>query len=202
MKTRHRFFDGMAGKALAVIVLAVVVGFMGCPTTTEEAEGPALEGSVRIIGDLAIGTILEVNAEGLSNAKGYLSYEWEVGDGAAGTFTPIQGKTAATYTVAAGDKDKFIRVTVSSSGNAGAVSSNAEGPVGFPGLTGMVSITGTTAIGATLTADTTGLSGQSGDLTYVWERGDSATATFSAITGATLPTLWQPGIETSLSKSR
>jgi hypothetical protein len=172
----------MAGKVLAIIALAAVVGFMGCPTTTEEEDEPEnLAGIVRIDGEPSTGNSLTVNTQWVINKTGDPAYLWKRGDQASGPFTAISGSTGASYTVAAGDDGKYIQVTVSYSGNEGDLSSDPLGPVGLPRLGGTVSITGTLKIGETLTADITGLSGQSGDLTYVWERGDG---NYQAITGA------------------
>jgi hypothetical protein len=176
----------MAGKVLAIIALAVVVGFMGCPTTAEEEDEPEnLAGIVRIDGEPSTGNSLTVNTQWVINKTGDPAYVWKRGDQASGPFTAISESTGASYTVAAGDDGKYIQVTVSYSGNEGDLSSDPLGPVGLPRLGGTVSITGTLKIGETLTADITELSGQSGNLTYVWERGDG---TYETIAGASAAT--------------
>jgi hypothetical protein len=54
-------------------------------------------------------------------------------------------------------------------------------------LTGTVSFTGTLRVGSTLTANVASLEGEGG-LSYQWRRGDSATAEFADIAGATAST--------------
>jgi hypothetical protein len=187
MKTRYRFFEGTPGKFLVVIALAAVLGFMGCPTDTEDEEDPGpetLKGSVSIVGDPQVGNALTADPV-LVNASGTPAYVWKRGDTATGTFTPITGAASAQYTVTAEDNTKFLQVTVSYDGNKGSLNSRPLGPVGLPRLGGKVEITGTLAIGATLTADTAGITAKVGDYSYVWGRGDGLFEPITDATGAT-----------------
>jgi hypothetical protein len=56
-----------------------------------------------------------------------LTYAWEIGDHAVGSFTAIEGATDAVYKPAVGDVGKFIRCKVTASGAAvGVIYSNAK----------------------------------------------------------------------------
>jgi hypothetical protein len=181
MKMRS-FFKGTPGVILGVIALAAVLGFMGCPTTDEEDEPEVLKGVLTISGEPSIGGTLTADTQLIINASGSPAYIWAKADTATGTFTAITGATAATYTVATGDTDKYLKVTVSYTDNEGSVSSRALGPVGLPRLQGTVGITGTLEVGEPLTVDTTGVTNKSGDFSYTWLRGDGQ---YVAITDAT-----------------
>lgn len=68
---------------------------------------------------------IEYTATPASSAT--LAYQWQIGNSANGTFEDIATATSATYTPAAGDVGKFIRVSVTASGSAtGTVISNAK----------------------------------------------------------------------------
>jgi hypothetical protein len=126
---------------------------------------------------------LTSDATGLSGS-GTISYAWERSDSATGTFAAISGATTATYTLAAADLNKYIRVTVSRADNSGAVSSAATPQVASRvALTGTVTVTGTLEVAQVLSANTTSLGG-GGTISYQWQRGDSADGTFTNIEGA------------------
>jgi hypothetical protein len=57
-----------------------------------------------------------------------------------------------------------------------------------PALTGTVSISGTAKVGETLTSDTSALGGTAGTISYIWKQGETATGSFTAISGATAST--------------
>jgi len=164
-------------------------GYRGSVTSNATAQItlPALTGSVSITGSTIVGQQLTVNTASLGGSGGTIGYQWaRVDSAAATTGTPIG--TGASYTLAADDAGKFIRVTVTRTGFSGSVSSaTAVGPVTLPALTGSVSITGTARVDETLAADTGNLGG-SGTVSYQWTRGDSAGGTFSNISGATSST--------------
>jgi hypothetical protein len=55
----------------------------------------------------------------------------------------------------------------------------------LPALSGSVTISGTTNVAQSLTANTSSLGGGTGEIGYQWARGDTATGTFTNISGAT-----------------
>jgi hypothetical protein len=182
MKMRS-FFKGTPGVLLGVVVLAAVLGFMGCPTTDDEEDEPeVLKGILTISGEPSIGGTLTADTQLIINASGSPAYIWAKADTENGAFTAITGATASTYTVGSGDNEKYLKVTVSYTDNEGSVSSRALGPVGLPRLQGTVAITGPLEVGEDLTVDTSAVTNKSGDFSYTWLRGDGQ---YEAITDAT-----------------
>jgi uncharacterized repeat protein (TIGR02543 family) len=158
-------------------------------------QAPALDGSVSIDGIYDISQAPDADAlvltavTGSLGGAGDISYQWQRADSAAGSFADIDNALGETYTLTGPDQDKYIRLTVSRSGNSGTKSSAPVGPVKLPQLTGAVSINGDYDVqGGThylvLTADTDDLGG-SGTIGYRWQRADSATGTFVNIASAT-----------------
>ena len=87
-----------------------------------------LTGAVTINGFARAGSALTANTNNLFGT-GTISYQWQKGDTANGTFTDISDATASTYTPVTADVGKFLRVSVSRAGNTGNITSNAAGPV-------------------------------------------------------------------------
>jgi len=122
----------------------------------------ALTGSVSInnttpvVGDVLTATYTP------GNGSGTPTWTWLRGS------TPI-GANSNTYTVVAGDVGSQLRVRVSYSNQSSNVESAQTAAVVLPPLTGSVSITGTTTVGQTLTANTGSLEG-SGAISYQWRR--------------------------------
>jgi hypothetical protein len=157
-----------AGETITVTVTRA--GYSG--SITSEPTGvvtdpslPALTGTVSISGTAAVGQTLTANISALGGT-GTITYQWKRG-------SVVIGANSNTYAVAAADIGSTITVTITRSGNSGHVTSNPTDVVidpSLPALTGTVSISGTAAVGQTLTADTTALGG-SGDISYQWKRG-------------------------------
>jgi uncharacterized repeat protein (TIGR02543 family) len=147
---------------------------------------PSLTGAVAVTGTAQVGEVLTANTDELGGS-GTISYGWQRGNSAGGAFTAISGATAATYTLAAADLDKYLRVTASREGHSGTINSDATGPIILPPLTGSVTAGGSPWTGQALTANTDELGG-SGTISYAWQRGDSVDGTFAAIFGATAST--------------
>jgi hypothetical protein len=97
------------------------------------------------------------------NGTGTTTWQW-----LRGVNTPI-GSDSNTYTVQTTDIGTSIRVVVTFSGNTNSVTSDTVGPVTWPQLGGTVGITGVPLVFNTLTADTSGLSGN-GSFSYRWRR--------------------------------
>jgi uncharacterized repeat protein (TIGR02543 family) len=89
---------------------------------------PALTGTVSIEGTAKVGEVLTANTGSLGGT-GAISYQWGRGDTAAGSFVNINGATSSSYTLAAADLGKHVRVTASRAGNSGTASSNATAKV-------------------------------------------------------------------------
>jgi hypothetical protein len=156
-------------------------------TVSAEDNRQQLEGTVSISGNAERGATLAAAdpAATLTNETGTPVYHWQRND-SDNSWTDaanIAEANTLSYTLAEADVGKYIRFTVSYSGNSGVVESNVLGPVVYPDLTGQVSITGTARVGGTLTADTAGLSGQGNITTYQWKRGDTADGDFTDISG-------------------
>ena len=118
-------------------------------------------GAPTITGTAQVGETLTANTSGIADADGLSSVQYEyqwLADGA-----DISGATSSTYTLAAADEGKTIKVQVSFTDDAG----NPEAHTGAP--TDVVqppaaspAITGTARVGETLTVDTSPISDTDG----------------------------------------
>ena len=150
---------------------------------------PTITGTARVGETLTADTTGITDADGLVNAT--YSYQWVANDGITGT--DISGETDATYTLAADDEGKTIKVRVivtDDAGNETTLTSAATEAVGFvvqqqeasnTPATGAPTISGTAQVGETLTADTADISDTDGltnvSYSYQWIRNDGGTDT-------------------------
>ena len=160
----------------------------------------AATGAPAIIGTAQVGETLTADVSGIADADGLTnasySYQWISNDG--NSDTDITDATDSTYTLAAADEGKTIKVKVTFTDDAGfdeTLTSTATETVSFAvqqqiansPATGTPTITGTVQVGETLTADTTsiadtdGLSGAT--FSYQWVVNDGTADT--DIVGAT-----------------
>jgi endo-1,4-beta-xylanase len=89
---------------------------------------PALSGSVSITGTAIVGQQLTANTGSLQGS-GTISYQWIRIDSATTTTGTNIGTNSTTYTLAAADLGKYIKLTVTRTGNSDNVTSNSFGPV-------------------------------------------------------------------------
>jgi tetratricopeptide (TPR) repeat protein len=97
-------------------------------TVTLHKAPPALGGTVAVTGSALVGQALTANIAGLEGS-GAISYQWQRGDSANGSFADISGAAASSYTLATADLGKYIRITVRRAGYSGTASSSAVGPI-------------------------------------------------------------------------
>ena len=144
---------------------------------------PVITGTPQIGETLTADTSAITDADGLTNVS--YSYQWIRNDG--GTDTNISGATYSSYTLAAYDEGRTIKVQVSftdDTGNAETLSSVATSPVEAASpppnrsATGLPSIVGSARVGSTLTVDTSAIADADGmqDVVfrYQWIAGESA----------------------------
>ena len=161
------------------------------PTTEQNTPAtgePTVSGTVQIGEILTADTSGIVDADGLDNAA--FTYQWVADD------TNIDGATGSSYTLADADRDKAIKVRVSftddegneetlTSADTAVVSARPNSPaIGEP------TISGTSQVGGTLTADVSGIHDEDGldnaSFIYQWIANDgSADAEISGATTAT-----------------
>ena len=134
-----------------------------------EVENSPATGLPAITGTATVGNTLSVSMADVSDENGMTgashSYQWMADD------VNIQGATGATYTLADGDEGKAIKVKVSftdADGFAESVTSAATAAVSAAPAaanspaTGLPTITGTTQVEQTLTADTSAIADEDG----------------------------------------
>jgi hypothetical protein len=128
-----------------------------------------------------------LTAGSLSPAGAKATYQWQSADTADGVYGDILGATANSYTLTAADKDKYIRVVATGSGNfSGTVSSTCKGPVEYGQLTAIGPISGTTAVGQTLTAGI--LMPTDANVEYQWKSSADANGVYEDIENANAST--------------
>ena len=149
-------------------------------------------GMPTITGTAKVGETLTAEKSGIADDDGLdnvtFSYQWLADD------AEISGATSSSYTLAAGDQGKTIKVRVSfidDRGNAESLTSAATSVVAARSnapATGAPTITGTAQVGRTLTADTSGIADEDGldnaTFSYQWlaDNADIAGATASTYT--------------------
>ena len=148
------------------------------PVENNPASGaPTISGTAQVGETLTADTSGIADEDGLDNAA--FSYQWLADD------TAISGATGSTYTLAAADEGKTIKVRVSltddnsndESLTSGATAAVAAAPPANNEATGTPAISGTVKVGHVLTADITGIADQDGldnaDFDYKWLAEDS-----------------------------
>jgi hypothetical protein len=109
--------------ALALLLPALLAG---CEQVT--GGDPALTGTVTVNGDARVGAILTANISALGG-EGTVSYQWQRGGAAEGSFAAIAEAKGASYTLVAADEGTYLRVELSRDGYSGSKTSAALGPV-------------------------------------------------------------------------
>ena len=179
MKVRVSFTDDQGnGESLTSAATDAVNASPNSPATG----APTIGGTVQVGERLTAGKSDIADADGLTKAT--FTYQWLADD------TAIMGATDSTYTLAAADQGKAIKVEVSFTDDAGndetltsaatdAVDARPNSPA-----TGAPTISGTVQVGQTLTADTSGIADTDGldnvSFSYQW-----LSSRDTAISGAT-----------------
>ena len=169
------------------------------------ANGPgranvAATGAPVITGTAQVGETLTADATGIADGNGLgrvqFRFQWVSNDGSADT--DIADAADSTYTLAASDEGRTIKVRVAFTDRGGyaesltsdateAVGSAVQQQIANSPATGAPSITGTARVGETLTADTSGVADSDGlsnaTFSYQWVANDGTSDT--EITGAT-----------------
>ena len=183
------------GRVLSVGQAILVLG----PRNSGATGAPTINGTVQVGEILTASTSSIADADGVGNAT--FTYQWLADD------TEISGATSGSYTVAAADEGKVIKVTVSFNDDAGnaetltSAATTAVAPIGGTtnslqrsnqedvqensAAAGAPTIGGTAQVGESLTASTSGISDADGlanaSFTYQWLADD---AEISGATGS------------------
>ena len=156
------------------------------PDNAPATGAPVITGTAQVGETLTADTSGVADADGLGNVR--YDYQWLADD------AEIAGVTSSTYTLAAADEGKAIRVQVSFADDAGneetltseATNAVAAAPTPNSPATGAPTINGTAQVGAALTADTSGIADADGlsnvQYEYQWLADDAE------ISGATSST--------------
>ena len=158
------------------------------PTATATG-APTISGTAQVGETLTASTLGIADPDGLTNVS--YGYQWIANDGTSDT--DITGATDSTYTLAAADEGKTIKVEVSFADDAGSEETLHSATTGVvvarpnSPATGAPTISGTAQVGETLTASTLGIADPDGltnvSYGYQWIANDGTSDT--DITGAT-----------------
>ena len=176
--------------AVAVAALAVVA--VATAASSKATVAPTNSSPPSISGNANVGSTLTANPgtwEGSTPLS--FQYQWQICGSTGGSCHTITGATSATYVPQSADQGNTIRVSViasNSDGSATATSSATDvvAAAKGPSNTAVPTITGTAAVGSTLTANAGTWSG-TGTITYKyqWEICGSTGTACHNITNAT-----------------
>ena len=150
-------------------------GEVAAKPNTQATGQPTISGTVRVGETLTADVTGIADEDGLTNAV--FSYQWMADD------ANIQDATGSSYTLTEDEKGKTIKVTVSftdAEGNPETLTSDPTGEVAAKPntqATGQPTISGIARVGATLTADVTGIADEDGlnqvVFSYQWMADDT-----------------------------
>jgi hypothetical protein len=192
----------MVGKQITVEVTGAATGYTSQAKTSAAtaavtlpliatAPVPTISGTVKFGNTLtAVPGVVPAGTTG-ATVKGY---QWSRATTATGVFENITDATSSTYALTASDVTKFIRVTVtwqkSGSGDTPKTSATTVAVVAgtFATPLPIPTISGTKAVGQTLTANPGTWTPAVDSSTYTWWRANTATGKYATIAGATTAT--------------
>ncbi len=158
---------------------------VGLVVQQQIANSPAT-GAPTITGTAQVGDTLTADTSGIADSDGLTNvsygYQWTRNDG--NSDTDIQNATGTSYTLAAADEGKTVKVKISFTDDAGngetltsAATATVDAASNSP-ATGAPTISGTAQVGETLTADTSGIADADGlsgaAYSYQWLADDVA----------------------------
>jgi len=180
----YRLLTALAAvAALAGLIVAAAVAAAPAPTANPQIEG---NNETPFVGD----TLTATNGSWSGSPTGF-TYQWDRCDatGDRQNCTGIAGATAKTYTVAKADVGHKLRVRVTATNADGSATKDSAGTGVVsddvaPRLVARPSITGTPAVGSTLTAGNGTWAGAT-SFAYQWQQCDASGNNCAAIAGAT-----------------
>ena len=155
------------------------------PAPTANAERPSISGTAQV-GE----TLTADPGEWTGTGPITFVYAWQRCEADGSGCTAIAGADGQTYTAVAADQGRTLRVVVTPTNAAGTgapATSEPSATIAAPALpanTAPPSITGTTTVGETLTAEPGTWTENPTSYTYAWERCDAAGANCTDIAGA------------------
>ncbi len=186
IKVRVSFTDDANNQE--TLTSAATAAVAAAPTPNSPATGaPTISGTAQVGETLTANTSEVADSDGLSSVQ--YEYQWLADD------AEISGATGSTYTVAAADEGKAIKVEVSFTDDAGnnegalisaATEAVAAAPTPNNPATGVPAISGTVQVGETLTANTSGVADADGlsnvQYEYQWLADDAEIAGATGLT--------------------
>jgi hypothetical protein len=188
----------MLDKRISVEVTGVATGYDSLPRTSAATVAVTLPlvplaPTPTISGTVKFGNTLTAVPGAAPSGATVQGYQWSSASTLTGAYTAIDGATSSTYALTPGDVTRFLRVTVTwqKSGNANTPKASASSVAVAAGTFAtppLPTISGTVKVGETLTANPGTWSPGAETYTYQWSRANTATGTYTAITGVTTAT--------------
>jgi len=187
-KTRMR-----ALAVVAVVGLVAIGAAMAASSRTQAA--PSNNSAPSISGGTTIGSVLTANPGTWAGSTPLsFQYQWQTCGSTGGSCHALSGATAQTYTLQSTDQGNTLRVNVIASNSDGSANSTSAATAVIsaakgPSNTAVPTITGTAAVGSTLTASSGTWTG-TGTITYKyqWQICGSTGSSCHDISGATSQT--------------
>ena len=164
------------------------------PTAVIIPQPPAATAAPGIAGTATNLQTLAATLGSWTNNPTKFAYAWQDCDASGANCTAISGATASTYTLALSDVGDTIRVAVTAT-NAGGSATATSAPTAViapvltpwantpvPGLLAAPAVSGSAAVGATLTCATGRWSGSPTSYEYQWNRGNAPVLNATAAT--------------------
>ena len=194
--SRYTLGAGDVGSTIRVVVTAAnaagSVQAASQATGVVQAQAPQNTTAPSISGSPTDGETLSASRGAWSGTAPTYTYQWQSCDAQGANCADVQGATASTYTLAAGDVGTTLRVLVTAANSAGSAQAGSQQtPVVqalAPQNTNAPSISGTATDGQTLTGSRGTWSGTAPSYAYQWQRCDNSGTNCQDIASATSST--------------